>query len=121
MKIAGTLCVLLLGAGCAMSATARVVIAGDSVESAKRAEADKYAIYEYTKATEYLHKAREEYGYADYEAAGKFADEAQVWGDKAREKTREHPTTPINQQPSAPAPVAPSDNPVITPIPSGGP
>jgi len=90
------MCVLafgaLFGAGCAMSATASVVRAGTTVETAEHADANTYAIYEYTKARQYLHKAREEYGYQDYEAAAKFADEAQSWAEKALEKARDRPT-----------------------------
>src|SRR5262245_16738520 len=43
--------------------------ASTEVEAARVAGADKYAPYEYTLAIEYLHKAREEAGYSDYQAA----------------------------------------------------
>ena len=39
------------------------------MSSAKLAQADRYAPYEYTAAEEYLHKAREEAGYAEYQDA----------------------------------------------------
>jgi hypothetical protein len=46
--------------------------ASTEVASAKAAGADKYAPYEWTAANEYLHKAREEEGYADHQAAVHF-------------------------------------------------
>jgi hypothetical protein len=46
--------------------------ASAEVASAKAAGADKYAPYEWTAANEYLHKAREEEGYADHQAAVHF-------------------------------------------------
>src|SRR5207253_1939927 len=41
--------------------------AASSVAAAKQAGADRYAPYEYTAAEAYLHKAREEAGYAEYQ------------------------------------------------------
>jgi Domain of unknown function (DUF4398) len=114
------LMVSLLLSGCAASATGRIFDAVASVESAQHADADKYALYEYVKADAYLHKAKEEYGYADYEVAGKFADESVSWGDKAREKARERPTSPppLPQPPTAPPPV--SGPPIIVPVAPNG-
>ncbi len=43
------------------------------------------APYEYFSALEYLHKAREEVGYSDYEAAVEFAREARILARKARD------------------------------------
>ncbi|MFO8072335.1 MAG: DUF4398 domain-containing protein [Polyangia bacterium] len=43
------------------------------------------APYEYYSALEYLHKAREEVGYSDYEAAIEYAREARKMGRKARD------------------------------------
>jgi Domain of unknown function (DUF4398) len=55
------------------------------LEAAKAANADKYAPYEYTSAVEYLHKAREEEGYADHQAAVHFGKIAQEMAQKARQ------------------------------------
>lgn len=55
------------------------------LEAAKAANADKYAPYEYTSAVEYLHKAREEEGYADHQAAVHFGKIAQDMAQKARQ------------------------------------
>lgn len=46
--------------------------ASASVEAAKAAKADEYSPYWYTLAVEYLHKAREEAAYADFQAANRF-------------------------------------------------
>ncbi len=50
--------------------------ANASVAAAKAAGADKYAPYEYTRAVEYLHKAREEAAYSDFQAANRFGRKA---------------------------------------------
>jgi hypothetical protein len=52
--------------------------------SAKLAQADRYAPYEYTAAEEYLHKAREEAGYAEYEDAIEFGRRAEELANKGR-------------------------------------
>jgi hypothetical protein len=59
--------------------------ASRSVSAAEAAEGARCAPYEYTAAREYLRKAREEAGYADYEAALDFGRRAIQHGDKARE------------------------------------
>lgn len=43
------------------------------------------APYEYYSAVEYLHKAREEVGTSDYEAAIEYAREARIFAKKARD------------------------------------
>ena len=43
------------------------------------------APYEYYAAQEYLHKAREEVGYSDYEPAVEYAREARIFARKARD------------------------------------
>ncbi len=57
--------------------------ASDSVELARAAEADKYAPYWWTRATEYLHKARELAAHADFQGANRFGRLASESGDKA--------------------------------------
>ena len=58
--------------------------AASSVAAAKAANAETYAPFEYTAAVEYLHKAREEEGYADHQAAVRFGKLAQQHADKAK-------------------------------------
>jgi Domain of unknown function (DUF4398) len=58
--------------------------AAGAVSAAKLAQADRYAPYEYTAAEEYLHKAREEASYAEYEDAIEFGHKAEELADKGR-------------------------------------
>jgi hypothetical protein len=60
------------------------VKAAGAVSAAKLAQADRYAPYEFTAAEEYLHKAREEAGYAEYEHAIEFGRKAEELADKGR-------------------------------------
>ena len=64
-----------------------IVDAEAKLAGAKAAEADRYAIYEYTASDEYLKKAHEELGYADYgpaiDYAYKAADLAQQGTERA--------------------------------------
>lgn len=59
--------------------------ASASVAAAKAAGAEKYAPYEYTSAVVYLHKAREEEGYAHHQAAVRFGQKAEEMGRRAKE------------------------------------
>jgi hypothetical protein len=60
------------------------VKAAGAVSAAKLAQADRYAPYEYTAAEEYLHKAREEAGYAEYQDAIEFGRKAEELANKGR-------------------------------------
>jgi hypothetical protein len=46
--------------------------ADNAVAEARHAEADKYAPYWWTRATQYLHKARENAAHADFQGANRF-------------------------------------------------
>ena len=46
--------------------------ADDAVDAARRANAEKYSPYWWTRATEYLHMAREVAAHADYQGANRF-------------------------------------------------
>jgi hypothetical protein len=50
--------------------------ASSAVDEAKDKRADQLAPYEYTLAVEYLHKAREEASFADFQAANRFGRKA---------------------------------------------
>ena len=63
--------------------------AASAVSAAKLASAERYAPYEYTKATEYLHKAREEAGHAEYEDAIEYGRKAEEYANRARAITVE--------------------------------
>jgi Domain of unknown function (DUF4398) len=58
--------------------------ASSAVAAAKAAEADRYAPYEYTAAEEYLHKAREEAGYAEYQDAIEYGRKSEELANRAR-------------------------------------
>jgi len=58
--------------------------AAGAVSAAKLAQADRYAPYEYTAAEEYLHKAREEAGYAEYEDSIEYGKKAEDLANRAR-------------------------------------
>jgi len=88
--------------------------AASAVSAAKLAQADRYAPYEYTAAEEYLHKAREEAGYSEYQDAIEYGQKAEELANRARaiavskqaesasQSTR---TTPASEQEEpAPAP-----------------
>src|SRR5688500_13960882 len=54
------------------------------VAAARTAGADKLAPYEFVTAELYLHKAREEAGFADYQAAIHYGKKAEIMARKAR-------------------------------------
>jgi hypothetical protein len=57
--------------------------ASTSVDSARAAEADKYAPYYWTRATQYLHQARVKAAHSDWEGANRFGRLAAEAGDQA--------------------------------------
>lgn len=68
--------------------------ASSEVEAAKAVRADKYAVYYYTLAVEYLHKAREEAAHSDYQAANRFGKRAAEAARKARKQALERANDP---------------------------
>lgn len=64
--------------------------AASAVSAAKLAQSDRYAPYEYTAAEEYLHKAREEAGHAEYEDAIEYGRKAEELANRARAITVAH-------------------------------
>jgi hypothetical protein len=78
--------------------------AAAAVSGAKLAQADHYAPYEYTAAQEYLHKAREEAGYAQYQDAIEYGQKAEDYGNRARAiavaKMAERPTKSTTVSPA---------------------
>jgi hypothetical protein len=86
--------------------------AASSVAAAKAANAETYAPFEYTAALEYLHKAREEEGYADHQAAVHFGKLAQQHADKAKKIAIDNAGRPPEPNPAEePAPGAEEDAP----------
>ena len=57
-------------------------------EKARLNEAEKKAPYEYHSAGEYLHKAKEEWGYSDFEAALDYAALSKQFSEEAIKKVK---------------------------------
>ena len=68
-----------------VQSTAYLMDADVQLEAARTAQADKLAPYEWTAANLYLHKAREEVGYSDFEQAVTYAQKAAKFALAARE------------------------------------
>lgn len=83
---------LLVVTGCGpVQSTQRISEAAVALERARVAEADQKAPYEYYSAKFYMHKAREEWGYSDFEASFDYATEAKRAAEAALSKAKEDP------------------------------
>lgn len=79
--------VVLLGGGCGpIESTAVIGEAEVELAGARAADGETHAPYEYVSAELYLEKAREERGYADYQAAIDYARKAAEMARQARAK-----------------------------------
>jgi hypothetical protein len=77
---------LALASGCGpLQSTAYLLDAAVQIEAARTAQAEKYAPYEWTSANLYIHKAREEVGYSDFEQAVSYSKKASTFANKAKE------------------------------------
>ena len=85
--------------------------ASDAVDAARAAHADKYAPYWWTRATQYLAKAREIAAYADFQGANRFGRLATEAANKATEEAqiaeKDPSKRPLDEQPG----VAPAKDP----------
>lgn len=68
-----------------MQSTAYLLDAAVQIEAARTAQAERLAPYEWTSANLYLHKAREEVGYSDFEQAVSYSKKASGFAHKAKE------------------------------------
>lgn len=93
MLAAALLAGAILGAfGCGpIRSTQRIGQASVALERARVVESYKKAPYEYFSARYYLHKAKEEWGYSDFEASFDYAEEAKEAAESARLKAKEDP------------------------------
>jgi|SRR6185503_6015892 len=95
--------------------------ATDAVAAARAVQADKYAPYWWTRATQYLHKAQEVAAHADFQGANRFGRLATEAANKAAEEAtlaaKDPSRRPLDLPPDvapakdkdqAPAPVAPA-------------
>jgi hypothetical protein len=62
--------------------------ASDAIDTARAAQAEKYAPYWWTRATQYLQKAREIAAYADFQGANRFGLLATEAAEKATEEAK---------------------------------
>lgn len=81
---------LLMGCG-PIQATQRISEAEVAMERARVADADLHSPYEYTSASNYLYKAKEEWGYSQFEAAYDYATQARRAAESALINSREAP------------------------------
>lgn len=87
MRLLFVVAALAMLAGCGpVQSTSALIDADVALEAARAAGAASSAPYEFTAAEAYLHKAREEAGYAQYEASTEFAARARDLAKTAREK-----------------------------------
>jgi hypothetical protein len=84
-----------------------IIDAEAKLAAARASEAEKYAPYEYTAATEYLHKAHEELGFADYGPAIDYAYKAAAAADKGIKRSSDEKSREIDRS-NAPAAAATS-------------
>lgn len=83
---------IAISAGCGpIQSTSRISDAEVSMERARVAEAETRAPYEFYSAYHYLYKAKEEWGYSDFEAAYDYATLARRAADDALRKSKEDP------------------------------
>ena len=87
--------------------------ASDAVDAARAAQAEKYAPYWWTRATQYLHKAREVAAHADFQGATRFGRLATEAANQAAADARiaagDPAKRPIDRTPGlTPGPAAPS-------------
>ena len=87
MRLLVALVLLASLAGCGpIQSTGALIDADVEIEGARAAGAVTSATYEFTSAESYLHKARQLYGYSQYEAAIDFASKAREFAKDARKK-----------------------------------
>ncbi|WP_257455427.1 DUF4398 domain-containing protein [Archangium lipolyticum] len=74
-------------AGCGpVRSTSHLLDAEVQIQAARTAGAEKLAPYEWTAANLYIHKAREEVSYSDYQAGVDFAEKAARFAAEARQR-----------------------------------
>ena len=98
--------VLTLGGCGPIISTSMIMDAEAKLAAAKAAEAERYAPYEYTSAEEYLHKAHEELGYADYGPAIDYAYKAAEAAERGTKRASDEKAKHLDAPPDAPAPAA---------------
>lgn len=91
-SILSCLAIVMFAVGCGpIQSTSRISDAEVSMERARVAEAETRAPYEFYSAYHYLYKAKEEWGYSEFEAAYDYATLARRAADAALLKSKEDP------------------------------
>lgn len=108
LAMRGLVLYVVLGACGPIAYIGQVTIkADDAVEAARQAAADKYSPYWWTRATQYLHMAREVAGHADFQGANHFGRLATDAAEKAKADAdaapRTRAITPAKESPVTPA------------------
>jgi hypothetical protein len=96
-RLALPLALLLGGLACGpVVSTVTLNSAEVALETARLADAEQYATYEYVSAQQYFAKAQEEWGYSDWQKADAYAQRALDFAQAAltRARSTEHPPTP---------------------------
>ena len=110
MLVVAVAAILLAGCGPILY-VGEVNHASSSVDAARAAHADKYAPYWWTRATQYLHEARELAAHADFQGANRFGRLATEAADRATEEAtaaaRDPSKRPLDDNPD----VAPAKEP----------
>ncbi len=115
-RLAMMAAILTVASGCGpIISTSLIVDAEAKLAAAKAAEAEQYAPYEYTAAEQYLHKAHEELGYADYGPAIDYAYKAADAAEKGTKRATNERTKDLEEPPTVTdgdAPATPTTTPV---------
>lgn len=113
------LLVVLAGAAACgpIQASTAINKAEEELRTARLAEAERDAPYEYTKAMLYIDMAKERQGFSDFEISKTLADEAQRLAIAAKENgPRNARMREIRK--NAPKPPAPATSPAVVPAPA---
>lgn len=102
---------LLMGCTAARG-TIKLVEAEQDFALAQSAEASDLAVYAWTMAESYMHKSREEYAHADYEAAAELAAKASEWSVKAKSIAEGMELKPLEEVPDV---ISTSPQPAVAP------
>ena len=103
--------VVSLASGCGPLISSYLIISAQAeLDGAEAAQGERYAVYEYTAASEYLAKAREEQGYADFGPSIDFAFKANDLAVKAKERAESQRSKDQGPGEMPPGVVAPPPN-----------
>jgi hypothetical protein len=93
------LLLVLLGGCGPIASTGPMLQARDLVDLAKAAGSERFAMYEFTMAREYLAKAREEWAYSDFQKAREYSDLAADYAKRAMARTKREAVTNPSTEP----------------------